>query len=445
MAADVCARAGVSVEVLEQRPSAALKFLLAGRGGLNLSHADAVEAPDRFAARYSGSVAEALRTEHLPTFGGADVARWAADLGHPTFTGSSRRVFPTEMKASPLLRSWLRRLEDRGVRVRTGQRFDGFTDGREGAAGGVRPFRVRDVKTGEVRVVGDADALVLAMGGASWPRLGSDAAWVAGLRREGVVVEDFVPANAGVLVDGLSASFLERHAGSPLKHVAVEVVPADGTDRGGGGGGEEDDMASVPWRVEAGELLVTSYGLQGGAVYQLLPRIRRGLAAGKGSVELWIDLKPQIGESELVARLGKGSDRGPSRRLRERAGLQPAAVDLVRDVAGGALPSDLGALAAAVKRCRVRIGGISGLSRSISSAGGVVLPPATGGSLELAPALPGVFVAGEMLDWEGPTGGYLLTASLSLGHAAGVQALARLAKEPRISERFGGASRGAIE
>jgi len=426
MAADVCSAAGIEVDVLEQRPSTALKFLMAGRGGLNLSHADAADDPARFASRYSGTSAVDLRDVHLPNFGGRDVTDWAAALGHPTFTGSSRRVFPVEMKASPLLRSWLRRLEARGVKIRTGQRFQGFLSPLEedsaysSGVDRVHPFRVRDVKAGNDRVVRDARALVLALGGASWPRLGSDGSWVPGLRQQGVQVEDFQPANAGVVLAGVSPAFLDRHAGSPLKHVSLEIVRPE---RSGGGDG---DAANVPWRVRAGELLVTAYGLQGGAVYEVLPHIRHLLAEGCGEVLLELDLKPQVPEVDLAFRLGKGGGRkGPARRLRERAGLQHAAVDLAREVAGGALPLDPAALAAAVKRCRVRVSGISGLNRAISSAGGVVLPSGDG-RLDLSPALPGVYVAGEMLDWEAPTGGYLLTASLSLGHAAGLQVLKRL-------------------
>ncbi|MFC7377749.1 NAD(P)/FAD-dependent oxidoreductase [Brevundimonas sp. GCM10030266] len=375
MAAERLAGSGVRVIVHEAMPSVSRKFLMAGRGGLNLTHSEPIEG---FLARYGE--ASPVVARWLDRFSPTRLIGWVEGLGQSTFTGSSGRVFPKAMKASPLLRAWLKRLSDLGVEVRTRSRWTGRRDGGWVFAGP------------EGETVEQADAVVLALGGASWPRLGSDGSWVQTLREAGVEVADFRPSNVGFDV-AWSEVLIERFAGEPLKTIAL------------GHAGQ-----SV-----RGDLMLTRYGLEGGAVYALSAALRDAIARD-GSAELVVDLRPDLSIEALAARLTKprGKD-SVTNWLRKAGGLSPAAVGLLREIPG-AIPEGADKLARRIKAVRLTLIGVRGLERAISSAGGVRLDQVTDDLM--LKALPGVFVAGEMLDWEAPTGGYLLQASFASGVVA---------------------------
>jgi uncharacterized flavoprotein (TIGR03862 family) len=379
MAAEGLSAAGLAVTVHERMPSAGRKLLMAGRGGLNLTHSEPLDA---FLGRYR-EAAEVLAGP-VRAFSPADLAAWAEGLGQEVFTGSSGRVFPRSMKASPLLRAWLARLASQGARLRVRSEWRGwdeagallFAEGPEATLRTERP-----------------DALVLAMGGASWPRLGSDGGWAAALQARGVALAPFQPSNAGFTA-AWSPMFAERFAGQPLK--AIAITHAGETVRG--------------------EALIAAYGLEGGAVYSLSPGLRAAIARD-GRAEIAIDLRPDQSAGKLTAKLtaGRGSQ-SLSNHLRKAAGLSPQAVNLMREATGGPLPEQPGSLAALIKRVPVTLLSSQGLERAISSAGGVALAELD--ARMMIARLPGVFAAGEMLDWEAPTGGYLLQASLATGAAA---------------------------
>ena len=380
MAAERLADGGARVVVHEAMPSVARKLLMAGRGGLNLTHS---EATDAFVGRY-GEAAPVV-SRWLERFGPKDLVAWAEGLGQATFTGSSGRVFPRAMKASPLLRAWLGRLAERGVEVRTRSRWL-VRDGRAWV------FWTPGGQTRE-----RPDAVVLALGGASWPRLGSDGSWAEELAASGVEVAPLRPSNMGFDM-GWSPVFAERFAGQPLKNVAL------------GFGG----------RTVRGEAMITRYGLEGGAVYALSAPLREALERD-GSAELTVDLRPDLTAEALAARLARprGKD-SLSNWLRKAAGLSPAAVGLLREIPGE-VPAGADKLARRIKAVRLKLTGVQGLERAISSAGGVRLDQLTDDLM--LNAQPGVFVAGEMLDWEAPTGGYLLQASFASGMVAAEGAL----------------------
>ena len=375
MAAERLAGAGLAVVVHEALPSPARKFLMAGRGGLNLTHSEDLAA---FQGRYGAAAGTVAAW--LARFSPTHLIGWAEGLGQATFVGSSGRVFPRAMKASPLLRAWLKRLSDLGVEVRTRSRWIERRDG-----GWV-------FQTPEGERVERPDAVVLALGGASWPRLGSDGAWRPRLEAEGVAVEPFRPSNVGFDV-AWSEVFADRFAGQPLKPVAM--THGDRTVRG--------------------EAMVTRYGLEGGAVYALSAALREAVARD-GTATLIVDLRPDLSIEALAGRLAKprGKD-SATNWLRKVAGLSPVAVGLLREIPGD-LPAGADKLARRIKAVRLTLTGAQGLERAISSAGGVRLDQLDEGLM--LRALPGVFAAGEMLDWEAPTGGYLLQASLASGAAA---------------------------
>ncbi|MCU0885957.1 MAG: TIGR03862 family flavoprotein [Beijerinckiaceae bacterium] len=387
MAAEELARAGLSVTVHERMPSVGRKLLMAGRGGLNLTHSEPVE---RFVTRYG--TAKDWIAPMLEVLSPAALTRWCEGLGQQTFVGSSGRVFPNTFKASPLLRAWLSRLEHLGVRIVTRETWQGWgTDGSLVFSGPDGPLTVR------------ADVTVLALGGASWPRLGSDGGWVNVLRDAGVAVADLVPANVGVLIrwsDVLGGRF----HGEPLKRIAI-------THQG---------------RTVRGEAILTRGGLEGGAIYALGPQIRAALEQDQ-QAHLLLDLRPDLAETALAARLSGPRD-GASLAtiLRKRAGLSPVAAGLVREA--GPVPAEPEALARRIKAVPLMVTGLSAFDRAISSAGGV-RQSAVDDRLMLK-ARPGVFVAGEMLDWEAPTGGYLLQASFASGLIAARGALDWLASQP---------------
>ena len=376
MAAETLAKAGLAVTIYDRMPSLGRKFLLAGRGGLNLTHGEALET---FLTRY-GSAASALAPS-IEAFPPTALRAWAEELGEPTFVGSSGRVFPKSFKASPLLRAWLRRLAGQGVQTRLRHRFVGL------GAGGALRF---ETPAGPVEVV--ADATVLALGGASWPRLGADGGWTGELARAGLDIAPLQPANCGFQVSW-SPHLREKFAGAPLKSIAL----------------------SFEGRVQRGEAVITERGIEGGAVYALSAPLREAVAA-RGEATLLIDLRPDVAADELVRRLEKPrAGQSMSTYLRKAAGLPPVAIALLREA--GPLPADAAGLAARVKAMPVRLTAPASIERAISTAGGVRFDALDTGLM--ARALPGVFIAGEMLDWEAPTGGYLLQACFASGVAAG--------------------------
>jgi hypothetical protein len=373
------------VTIYERMPSAGRKLLMAGRGGLNLTHSEGFGA---FLGRY-GEAAAWLRP-HLEAFPPAALIAWAEGLGQPTFVGSSGRVFPRSLKASPLLRAWLARLASLGVELRLRHEWLGF--GADGA------LRLRGPEGDEVAL--RPDAAVLALGGASWPRLGSDGGWTA--RLPGVPIAPLRPANMGV--DIAWSPVLQAFAGQPLKGLAIAFAG----------------------RVQRGEAVVTRYGLEGGAVYALSAAIREAVDRD-GAATLVLDLRPDMTVQRLADRLARTSPSASlATRLRKGLSLSPLETNLLREAHGKALPGEPAALAAAIKAAPLHVTGVQPLARAISSAGGVELR-AVGENLMLD-AHPGVFVAGEMLDWEAPTGGYLLQATFATGQAAASGVLKWLAR-----------------
>jgi uncharacterized flavoprotein (TIGR03862 family) len=388
MAAETLSRAGVAVTVHERMPSVGRKLLMAGRGGLNLTHAEPLP---RFLARYGA--ARPWLEPVIEAFPPAALRAWADGLGQATFVGSSGRVFPKPLKASPLLRAWLARLGAQGVRFALRRDWTGWD------AAGRLAFRLRDGTDESLA----PDATVLALGGASWPRLGADGAWVGPLTQAGIAVRPLRPTNCGFHV-AWSEPFRSRFAGEPLKRIALSFA-----DR------------TVP-----GEAMVTGYGLEGGAVYALSAALRDGIERD-GRAVLRVDLRPDLGEAALARRLARPQPgQSMASVLRKAAGLPPVAASLLREAAGLALPREPERLAALIKAAPLLLTAPSSLERAISTAGGVAFEALD--ERLMVRARPGLFVAGEMLDWEAPTGGYLLQAALATGVAAASGVLAWLGR-----------------
>ena len=383
MAAEVLSTTGVRVEVFDAMPSVGRKFLLAGRGGLNLTHA---EAPERFLSRYGSRRDQVGRW--LEEFGPRQLRDWALGLGVETFVGSSGRVFPQEMKAAPLLRAWLHRLRAAGVIFHAHHRWLGWD------ADGAQVFAT---PAGELKV--GAGATVLALGGGSWARLGSDGAWVPLLAARGVEVQALRPANCGFDVNW-SDHLRQRFAGQPVKTISAAFIAPDGS------------------RIKRdGELLITEHGVEGGLIYALSAPLRDCIAA-TGSATLHLDLAPGRSGSRLTDDLAQPRGRDSlSNHLRRRAGIDGVKSALLHECANKEDFASPARLAAIIKALPLRLIAPRPLDEAISSAGGVDFA-AVDSNLMLK-ALPGTFCAGEMLDWEAPTGGYLLTACIASGHAAG--------------------------
>jgi uncharacterized flavoprotein (TIGR03862 family) len=398
IAAETLARAGVTVTVHDQMPSVGRKFLLAGHGGLNITHS---EDRDRLLTRYGGSAD--LLAPMIAGFGPEDLREWCAGLGEPTFVGSSGRVFPQAFRATPLFRAWLARLTELGVTIQKRQRWTGWSDG-------ALSFTDADGEVSEV----DGDVAVFALGGASWPRLGSDGGWVGPFAERGVTVSPLRPANVGMRV-AWSDGFADRFEGVPLKNVGLTVRGARGA-RGQRARG----------RQVRGDAMVTRSGIEGGPVYASGAPIRDALDAD-GRCVLEVDLRPDLTVDQLAERLRhrRPKDSGSSW-LRRSLGLDPVAIALVRESTRGPLPSDALTTAELVKTVPVVVTATMPIDRAISTAGGIAWSEVDA-SLMLR-KLPGTFVAGEMLDWEAPTGGYLLQASFSTGVAAADGALRWLAR-----------------
>ncbi|MGE6781380.1 TIGR03862 family flavoprotein [Ensifer adhaerens] len=376
MAAEVLSERGHAVTVYDSMPTVARKFLLAGKSGLNITHSEDYAA---FAERF-GSAASRLRAA-LDAFTPEDVRQWAAALGTETFVGSSGRVFPKAMKASPLLRAWLKSLEGRGVKILTRHRWTGF-QGKE---------LVFDTPDRQKRI--NADAALLALGGASYPRLGSDAAWIPWLDEKGVAVAGLEPANCGFDVDW-SETFRERFAGAALK--AVTATSEAGT---------------IP-----GEFVISGSGIEGSLVYAHTSVLRDRLLRGERA-ELLIDLAPARTVEKLARDLGRfGSKTSFSNRLRKGAGLEGVKTALLRELSPDAARMPPPQLAALIKALPIPLERPRPIAEAISSAGGVAWDAIDDDYM--LRALPGTFVTGEMIDWEAPTGGYLLTACFATGRAA---------------------------
>ncbi|MDP9108784.1 MAG: TIGR03862 family flavoprotein [Pseudomonadota bacterium] len=394
MAAEVLAAGGAQVDVYDAMPSVGRKFLLAGRGGLNLSHA---EATDVFLRRYGA--AEAHLQPMLADFDANALRAWCTGLGVATFVGSSGRIFPQDMKAAPLLRAWLHRLRGVGVRFHMRHRWTGWD------SNGALQFTHL-----EQAVSVRADATVLALGGASWARLGSDGAWVPTLREAAIDVADLVPANCGFETDW-SPYFVERAAGQPLKSIAISWSGAAG-------------------RIERriGECMVTAQGLEGSLIYAISSVLREQIAQS-GSALIHLDLAPDRSAERVQAEVAhpRGA-RSLSSHLQSRVGITGVKSALLRELLAKEVFADAAQLAAAIKQLPVRLYRIRPIDEAISSAGGVRFA-ALDSSL-MTHRQPGLFCAGEMLDWEAPTGGYLLNACMASGRHAARGALAYLAQLP---------------
>jgi hypothetical protein len=388
MAAEVLSHAGINVDLYDAMPSVGRKFLMAGKGGLNISHAEAF---DVFSSRYAERRAqlESMLTDFSPEA----LRAWVKELGFDTFVGSSGRVFPTEMKAAPLLRAWLQRLRRAGVRVHVRHQWLGWAD--DGALRFATP-------TGEQHI--HADAVVLALGGGSWARLGSTGAWVDLLRQRGVEIAPLKPANCGFDV-AWSEHFSSRFAGQPLKSVSVSFAALQ----------------------QRGDLVVTATGVEGGVIYTASALLRDSCAA-TGSAVIHLDLLPDKQLSVVIDKLSqpRGKD-SMANYLRKRLGITGVKAGLLRELLTADEFNDTEKLANAIKALPIKLLAPRPMDEAISTAGGVTFE-AMNAHLMLRD-LAGVFCAGEMLDWEAPTGGYLLTACFASGKASGEGVLTWLEKD----------------
>jgi uncharacterized flavoprotein (TIGR03862 family) len=389
MAAEVLIQGGVRVDLYDAMPTAGRKFLMAGKGGMNITHA---EPPDDFLSRYGAR--RARLKPLLDSFGPNALREWVHGLGIATFVGSSGRVFPADMKAAPLLRAWLHRLRRAGVHFHMRHRWRDWADGYPEGKNIALRF---DTAQGEIIV--RADAVVLAMGGGSWARLGSDGAWVPLLARRGIPVAPLRPANCGFDA-GWSPYFSEKFAGQPLKSVSVGFADAAGH-----------------FHSRRGDVMVTASGVEGGPIYALSAMLRDEIAA-RGKAVIYIDLAPGKNLDQVFAEIGhpRGS-RSMSSHLQSRANIKGVQTGLLRELLPKSDFDHPERLASAIKSLPLRLIAPRPLDEAISSAGGVAFE-----ALDehlMVRTLPGIFCAGEMLDWEAPTGGYLLTACFASGRHAG--------------------------
>ncbi len=394
MAAEVAIASGLQVDLFEAKGSVGRKFLIAGKGGLNLTHSEPRPA---FDARYRE---RAIQIGHwLDAFDSHALREWARDIGVETYVGSSGRVFPMDRKAAPLLRGWVRRLRERGVRFHVHHRWIGWNE-----TGALR----FDTVDGERNVV--AKATVLALGGASWPQLGSDGAWVLPLSERGVDIAPLRPSNCGFDIDW--SEHLTTRAGVPLKPVIAHWQDCDG------------EMHSLQ-----GECVVTATGIEGSVIYAISADLRERILRD-GETMLWLDLAPGRDEARLHRDLEKPRrKRSIGEHLRRQTGLDAVKIALLHEVLPRDALGDVDALVRAIKRLPLRLGSARPIAEAISTAGGVCLE-ALDDTLQ-ANAIPGVFFAGEMLDWEAPTGGYLLTACFASGVIAARGAVASCGSDGR--------------
>jgi uncharacterized flavoprotein (TIGR03862 family) len=396
MAAQVARSLGVQVDLFEAKGSVGRKFLIAGKGGLNLTHAEPRPA---FDARYRERAPQIARW--LDAFDAEALRAWARGLGVETYVGSSDRVFPLDRKAAPLLRGWVRRLREDGVRFHVQHRWLGWSE--DGALRFATPEGERRVR---------AAASVLALGGGSWPELGSDGAWAPWLAERGVDVAPLQPANCGFDI-AWSEHFVQRHAGAPLKPVVAHWRDGDGREH-----------------ALQGECVASAHGIEGSLIYALSAQLREAIARD-GSARLWLDLAPGRGLERLQAELAcPRAGRSFSEHLRRQTGLSGVKAALLHEVLDAQAKQDPTRIAATIKRLPLTLLRARPIAEAISSAGGVRLE-AMDEQLQLR-ALPGVYCAGEMLDWEAPTGGYLLTACYASGLIAGRAAAAALGAAAKV-------------
>lgn len=381
MAAEVLSQAGIRVDVYDGMPSVGRKFLLAGVGGMNITHSEAYPA---FLSRYAERAPQIAPL--LRAFDADALCQWIHDLGIETFVGSSGRVFPTDMKAAPLLRAWLKRLRDGGVVIHTRHRWLGWN-----ASGALRIASPQ----GEISV--NPDATLLALGGGSWSRLGSDGAWMLTLEQRGVDLAPLQPSNCGFEVQAWSELMVSKFAGAPLKNIAI---------------GLNDDIPRL------GECVITATGIEGSLIYALSAPIREEINR-YGAAVIHIDLLPGRPVDKLQAALSKPrGSRSMAKHLHSQVGIDGVKAALLRELTNAETFADPALLARAIKALPLTLVKTRPLDEAISSAGGVRFE-AMDERLMLK-ALPGVFCAGEMLDWEAPTGGYLLTGCFASGRAAGL-------------------------
>ncbi len=386
-AAEILSRGGAQVSVYDSMPSAGRKFLVAGKGGLNLTHAEAFDA---FAARYRKR--QACIEPMLKQFGADDLRRWANELGIETFVGTSGRVFPVGMKASPLLRAWLKRLDSDGVVFHFRHKWTGWTNDRS--------LRF-ETNSGE-RVI-KADAVILALGGGSWSRLGSDGTWVSLLEREGVRVEPLKPSNCGFNVDW-STHFKEKFHGQPVKSV---------------------ELSFDKFR-QHGEFMVTKYGLEGSLIYACSAHLRDAIES-HGQAIIQLDLAPHQTRDEIRARLAKPrGSKSMATHLEKTLAIKGVKAGLLREFVSKDDFGNLERLVDTIKSVSIPLLSPRPLEEAISTAGGIPFEELD--ERLMLKKIPSVFCAGEMLDWEAPTGGYLLTACFATGRVAGLGALAWLKK-----------------
>ncbi|MDH4556647.1 TIGR03862 family flavoprotein [Pseudomonas sp. BN417] len=379
MAAEVLAEGGARVELFDAMPSVGRKFLLAGVGGMNITHS---EAKVPFLGRYGARRDEVAAL--LEDFGAEELRQWIHDLGIDTFVGSSGRVFPTDMKAAPLLRAWLKRLRERGVLIHTRRRWLGWDD-----QGALR------IATPDGETLLAADACLLALGGGSWARLGSDGAWVPLLENRGIRVAPLEPSNCGFEVAGWSPLLQEKFAGAPIKPVAIRL----------------DDDAP-----RQGEFVLTAQGVEGSLIYAFSAAIRERIKAS-GSATVHLDLLPNQPVEKVAKALARPrGSRTMAKHLHGQLGIDGARASLLRELSAKDDFLDPERLAAVIKSLPLTLVRARPLDEAISSAGGVPFEALDDGLM--LKDLPGVFCAGEMLDWEAPTGGYLLTACFASGRAA---------------------------
>jgi uncharacterized flavoprotein (TIGR03862 family) len=385
---------GIAVDLYDAMPSVGRKFLLAGKGGMNITHSEPLDA---FLSRYgkrSGKIAPML-----DSFGPQALRDWVHELGIDTFVGTSGRVFPTDMKAAPLLRAWLHRVREAGVRFHMRHRWLGWND--EGALRFETPFGEQSVAP---------DAVLFALGGGSWARLGSDGAWVPLLKQRGVLVNALRPANCGFDV-GWSEHFSTRFAGAPVKSVVLTTCDVDG--------------ASLR---KQGDFIITSGGVEGSAIYALSSALRDQIARD-GSAILNIDLTPGMDVERVIGEIARPrGSRSMASHLQSRLGIKGVKAGLLRELTSADDYKNPALLGHAIKSLPLRLVAPRPIDEAISSAGGVAFE-ALNDALMLD-ALPGVFCAGEMLDWEAPTGGYLLTACFASGRVAGLGVVNWLNNKP---------------
>jgi uncharacterized flavoprotein (TIGR03862 family) len=392
MAAQTLAQGGAQVDVYDAMASVGRKFLLAGRSGMNITHAEDYPA---FVTRY-GAAAQPLKPM-LDAFGPQAVRDFVHGLGLETFVGTSGRVFPTDMKAAPLLRAWVHRLRESGVQFHMRHRWLGWRDD-------ALLFNTPD---GELAV--GADAVILALGGASWARLGSDGAWMPLLAARGVEVAPLLPANCGFDVDW-SAHFRSRHGGQPLMTVALIARDAQGLEM-----------------RRQGQFVVTQGGVEGSLIYALSAALRDQISAD-GQTTVWLDLMPDWSAQRVFDEVSRPRGaRSMASHLQSRLGIKGVKAGLLRECLDQQQFGDVEQLAAAIKRLPLRLVRVRPIDEAISSAGGVCWTALESTMLK---AVPGMFVAGEMVDWEAPTGGYLLTACFAGGVAAARDALAWRRQQP---------------